>query len=126
LNRTLAAIREAGALAGVVLNPATPLVSLEEALPFADHVLIMSVNPGFGGQSFISTSTDKVRRLKRMIQESGYRTRIEIDGGIGEENIAEVVNAGVEIVVAGSAIFGRSESAAERIRILRERLTPMV
>lgn len=126
LNRTLAAIKEAGALAGVVLNPATPLATLEEILPFADHVLIMSVNPGFGGQSFINTSTDKVRRLKRMIQESGYRIRIEIDGGIDEENIAEVVGAGVDIVVAGSAIFGRSDSAADRVRLLRERATPWV
>ncbi len=126
LNRTLAVIREAGALAGVAINPATPLVSLEEALPFADHVLLMSVNPGFGGQHYIPTSTDKVRRLKNMIVERGLKTRIEIDGGIDERNIAEVVGAGVEIVVAGSAVFGTGEDSAERVRLLRERATSWV
>jgi ribulose-phosphate 3-epimerase len=82
LNRTLAAIRQKGAQAGVVINPATPLVALEEALPFADYILVMSVNPGFGGQKFIPTSLAKVRRLRRMIDERGLRVRIEIDGGI--------------------------------------------
>ncbi|MGH9944612.1 MAG: ribulose-phosphate 3-epimerase, partial [Pyrinomonadaceae bacterium] len=86
LNRTLNAIRRKGAKAGIAINPATPLMTLEEALPFADYVLIMSVNPGFGGQQFIPTSLDKVRRLRRMIDERGLPTRIEIDGGIDRSN----------------------------------------
>lgn len=119
LHRTLAAIRAAGAQAGVVLNPATPIESLSEALPFADYVLVMSVNPGFGGQKFIETATDKVRRLRRMIDERQLAVRIEIDGGIDLENIASVVAAGAEIIVAGSAIFGAPDPEAA-VRGLRE------
>jgi ribulose-phosphate 3-epimerase len=111
LHRTLAAIRAAGAQAGVVINPATPLVALEEALPYADYVLLMSVNPGFGGQKFIQTSLDKTRRLRQMIRERGLQTRIEIDGGVDETNIKEVAEAGAEIVVAGSAVFGKPNPA---------------
>ena len=106
LQRTLTAIREAGGQAGVAINPATSLTRVEEALPFADFVVLMSVNPGFGGQKFIHTSIDKLRRLRQMIYERGLGTRIEIDGGIGASNIAEVVGAGAEIIVAGSAVFG--------------------
>src|SRR5438270_5232874 len=105
-HRTLSAIRSAGAKAGIAINPATPLSALEEALKFADYVLVMSVNPGFGGQEFISQSLDKVRRLRKMIDERGLKTRIEIDGGIDLDNIAEVAGAGAEIIVSGSAIFG--------------------
>ena len=119
LHRTLNSIRTAGARAGVVLNPATPIESLGEALPYADYVLVMSVNPGFGGQKFIATSTDKVRRLRRMIDERQLDVRIEIDGGIGLKNIAEVVSAGAEIIVAGSAIFGAGDPEAAA-RALRE------
>jgi ribulose-phosphate 3-epimerase len=111
LNRTLVGIRAKGALAGVAINPATPLVSLEEALPFADFILLMSVNPGFGGQKFIQTSLDKVRRLRRMIDERGLKTRIEIDGGIDAANVAEIVAAGAEIIVAGTAVFGKGDPA---------------
>lgn len=109
LQRTLTAIREAGAKAGVAINPATPLVALEEALAYADFVLLMSVNPGFGGQSFIPTSMDKVRRLRRMIEDRGLETKIEIDGGVDAGNISEIVSAGVDIVVAGSAVFGNGD-----------------
>jgi ribulose-phosphate 3-epimerase len=119
LHRTLTGIRKKGALAGVAINPATPLVALEEALPFADYVLLMSVNPGFGGQKFIQTSLDKVRRLRRMIDERGLKTRIEIDGGIDRNNIADIVAAGAEIIVAGSAVFNESDPA-EAVRALRE------
>jgi ribulose-phosphate 3-epimerase len=119
LNRTLAAIRLKGALAGVAINPATPLVALEEALPFADYILLMSVNPGFGGQKFIPTSLDKVRRLRRMIDDRGLKTRIEIDGGIDRRNIAEIAAAGAEIIVAGSAVFNESDPA-QAVRELRE------
>ncbi len=106
LQRTLTAIREAGGKAGIAINPATPLVSLEEALPYADFILLMSVNPGFGGQKFISTSIDKLRRLKRMIVERELPTRIEIDGGIDASNIGVIVEAGAEIIVSGTGVFG--------------------
>jgi ribulose-phosphate 3-epimerase len=119
LHRTLASIKAAGAHAGVVLNPATPIGSLEEVLPFADYVLVMSVNPGFGGQSFIPTSIEKVRRLGAMIAYRKQPTRIEIDGGIYSVNIADVVDAGAEIIVAGSAIFGTADPEAA-VRELRE------
>jgi ribulose-phosphate 3-epimerase len=119
LHRTLNSIKAAGARAGVVLNPATPIESLTESLPFADYVLVMSVNPGFGGQRFIATSVDKVRRLRRMIEDRKLDTRIEIDGGIDKENIATVVAAGAEIIVAGSAIFGSRDPEAA-VRGLRE------
>ena len=111
LHRTLASIREAGAKCGVAINPATPLGSLEEALPFADFILLMSVNPGFGGQKFIPTVLDKLRRLKQMIGDRGLSTKIEIDGGIDGSNIAEVIGAGAEIIVAGSAVFGGGQPA---------------
>ena len=119
LHRTLAAIRTAGAQAGVVVNPATPLESLGEALSFVDYVLVMSVNPGFGGQKFIESSVDKVKRLRHMIDERRLPVRIEIDGGIDLDNIAAVVAAGAEIIVAGSAIFGASDPEAA-VRGLRE------
>ena len=125
LQRTLVAIRDAGAEAGIAINPATPLVSLEEALPYADFVLLMSVNPGFGGQSFVPTSLDKLRRLRQMIDGRGLDTRIEIDGGIGEENIAEICQAGAEIVVAGSAVFGEGRPT-EAVRELIDRATVWV
>jgi ribulose-phosphate 3-epimerase len=106
LQRTLTAIREAGGKAGIAINPATPLSSLEEVLPHADFILLMSVNPGFGGQKFIATSLDKLRRLRKMIDERGLNVKIEIDGGIDAGNIKEIVEAGAEIIVAGSAVFG--------------------
>jgi ribulose-phosphate 3-epimerase len=118
-HRTLSAIRAAGAQAGVAINPATPLSALDEALKFADYVLLMSVNPGFGGQAFIPESLDKVRRLRKMIDERGLKARIEIDGGIDTENIAEVASAGAEIIVSGSAIFGAPDPAVA-LRRLRE------
>ena len=119
LHRTLNAIRAAGAKAGVVLNPATPISSLVEALPYADYVLVMSVNPGFGGQKFIETSIDKVRRLRQLIDERQLNVRIEIDGGVDLGNIGKVVAAGAEIIVAGSAIFGK-KNPENAVRELRE------
>jgi ribulose-phosphate 3-epimerase len=112
LQRTLTAIREAGGQAGIAINPATPLAAIEEALPHADFVLLMSVNPGFGGQKFITTSMDKLRRLKRMIEDRMLDVRIEIDGGIDASNIGDVVDAGAEIIVAGSAVYGKEDPAA--------------
>ncbi len=109
LNRTVQQIKESGARAGVVLNPSTPLSTLDWVLEHCDYVLIMSVNPGFGGQAFIGNSLEKIRRLRRMIDERGLTTRIEVDGGIKENNIAEVAAAGAEVFVAGSAIFGQKD-----------------
>lgn len=125
LHRTLASISGAGAKAGIAINPATPLNSLEEALPFADFVLVMSVNPGFGGQAYIETATAKIRRLREMIAERGLSTRIEVDGGIDASNISEVVEAGAEILVAGSAIYGKP-SPTEAVRELIDRATVWV
>jgi len=119
VHRTLTAIRAAGAQAGVAINPATPLSALDEALKVADYVLLMSVNPGFGGQEFIPASLDKVRRLRKMIDERGFRARIEIDGGIDRDNVADVAGAGAEIIVSGSAIFGAPDPAVA-LRELRE------
>jgi ribulose-phosphate 3-epimerase len=119
LHRTLSSIRGKGAMAGIAVNPATPLAALDEALAFADFVLLMSVNPGFGGQAFIPSSIDKVRRLRLMIDERGLATRIEIDGGIDSSNIARVVAAGAELIVAGTAVFG-GNNPEEAVRTLRE------
>jgi ribulose-phosphate 3-epimerase len=118
-HRTLSAIRAAGAQAGIAINPGTSLSAIDESLKFADYVLLMSVNPGFGGQKFIPESLDKLRRLRRMIAERGLKTRIEIDGGIDADNIAEIAAAGAEIIVSGSAIFGADDPGVA-LRQLRE------
>lgn len=118
-HRTLSAIRAAGGQAGIAINPATSLSAVEEVLKFADYVLLMSVNPGFGGQKFIPESLDKLRRLRGMIDERGLQTRIEIDGGIDRDNIAEVAAAGAEIIVSGSAIFATKDPGVA-FRELRE------
>jgi ribulose-phosphate 3-epimerase len=111
IHRTLTAIRKRGAKAGVVINPATSLSALEEVLQFTDYVLVMSVNPGFGGQEFIPASVEKVRRLRQMIRERNLSVRIEIDGGIDRDNIAAVASAGAEIFVAGTAVFTQGDPA---------------
>ncbi len=125
LHRTLTAIREAGALAGIAINPATPISMLETALEFADFILVMSVNPGFGGQKFIPAALNKVRTLKNMIREKGLDVRIEIDGGVDGSNIADVVEAGAELIVAGSAVYGKDDPA-KAIRELMEKGTVWV
>ncbi|MBM4424742.1 MAG: ribulose-phosphate 3-epimerase [Chloroflexi bacterium] len=119
LHRTVQVIKGLGLKAGVVLNPSTSLTTLEEILPEADLVLIMSVNPGFGGQSYIPSSTDKIRRARQMLDRIGSKAWLEVDGGITPGNVAEVVNAGVTVVVAGSSVFGGSKSVAENIAALR-------
>lgn len=119
LNRTLTQIKRCGAQAGVAINPATPLVSIEEVLWLADYVVLMSVNPGFGGQQFIRSSIDKIRRLRTMLNERSLKTRIEVDGGIDAQNIAEAVAAGANIFVAGTAVFGGSDPA-QAIRVLHD------
>lgn len=105
LDRLLHLIRDRGVKPGIALNPHTPVSLLEEVLPICHHVLIMSVNPGFGGQKFISTSFEKVRKLDNLIRSRGLDVQIEIDGGIGPGNTGQAVESGVDIVVAGSAIF---------------------
>ena len=119
LNRTINYIRQAGCRAGVVLNPATPLAMIEEIVADVDYVLLMSVNPGFGGQKFIPSSIDKLRRLRDLIRMKSSAARIEIDGGIGPGNAAEVVAAGAEILVAGSAVFGADDPAEALKKLLR-------
>ena len=125
LHRTLSAIRDLGVKPGVVLNPATPLVSIEEALPFVDYVLVMSVNPGFGGQSFIGTSLDKISRLRGMIESRGLNVRIEVDGGINGNNVGEVVRHGAEWIVAGSAVFGKNDPEEATRELRRRALEPL-
>ena len=111
LDRTLHMIRDQGALAGVVINPATPVGLLENVLDIVDYVLVMSVNPGYGGQQFIPNALNKVRQLCRLRSERRRHFAIEIDGGVGRDNIAEVVRAGVDWVVAGSSVFHSSDPA---------------
>ncbi len=120
LHRTVQMIKELGVKAGVTLNPSTPLTTLEEILPYVDQVLVMSVNPGFGNQTYIPTSTAKIARVRQMLQEGGLtQVEIEVDGGLKPDNVAEVVDAGATILVAGSAIYNDEASVAENIASLR-------
>jgi ribulose-phosphate 3-epimerase len=121
LNRTLQMIRTAGARCGAVLNPATPLESLEWVLEDLDLVMLMSVNPGFGGQSFIPNTLARIRRLRRMIADRGLSTLIEVDGGVNAQTIEAIAAAGTDVFVAGSAIFGSADYAAT-IRTLRAKI----
>lgn len=105
LNRTLSMIRQAGLKVGVALNPSTPLESLKYVLDMVDMVLIMSVNPGFGGQSYIDGTTEKIKELKSIIDSKGYDIDIEVDGGINKDNIADIYKAGANVIVAGTAVF---------------------
>jgi len=112
LHRTLGQIRELGKKPCVVLNPATPLEAIEWVLGDVAQVLVMSVNPGFGGQKFIASALDKVRRLRKMIDDRGLNVEIEVDGGIKVDNVAEVVRAGANVIVSGSGVFGTKDYAA--------------
>ena len=105
LNRTLSMIRQARLKVGVALNPSTPLESLKYVLDMVDMVLIMSVNPGFGGQSYIDGTTEKIKELKSIIDSKGYDIDIEVDGGINKDNIADIYKAGANVIVAGTAVF---------------------
>ena len=109
LHRTISRIKELGKKAGAVLNPATPLVSLDEILLDVDLVMLMSVNPGFGGQSFIRSSIKKIQTLRKMIEDRGLEVGIEVDGGVSPATIADVAGAGANIFVAGSAVFGQQD-----------------
>lgn len=121
LHRTIQQIKGLGVRAGVTLNPATPLVSLEEILPEVDLVLVMSVNPGFGGQSYIPSSTTRIARLRGMLDEIGSPAELEVDGGINPDTVATVVEAGATVLVAGAAIFNDRASVGENVRLLRQR-----
>ncbi len=112
VHRTIGLIRENGCKAGLVFNPATPLTWLEHVISELDMVLLMSVNPGFGGQKFIESTLDKLRQARRMIDESGLDIRLEVDGGVKTDNIGEIAAAGADTFVAGSAIFGSENYAA--------------
>ena len=123
LHRTVQQIHELGAKASVTLNPATPLSSIEEILPYIDMVLIMSVNPGLGGQFYIPTSTAKISRLRKMLNDIGREdVDIEVDGGVKLHNVNEIVKAGANILVAGSAIFNEKKSITENISDFRKAL----
>ncbi len=120
LHRTIQAIKELGVRAGVTLNPGTPLATLEEVLPDVDLALIMSVNPGFGGQSYIPASTARIRRLRHMLDVLGSTAELEVDGGVKASNAAEIVAAGASVLVAGSAVFNAQASIADNLARLRQ------
>lgn len=123
LHRTIHQIKELGIKAGVTLNPATPLVSLEEVLPDVDMVLVMSVNPGYGGQSYIPSSSARITRLRRMLDERGLvEVDIEVDGGVKAHNAAEIVAAGANVLVLGSAIFNQEATVAQNLARIRANL----
>ncbi|MBI4297614.1 MAG: ribulose-phosphate 3-epimerase [Chloroflexi bacterium] len=121
-HRVLQQIKELGARAGASINPGTPLHALEEVLPELDLALIMSVNPGWGGQKFIESSLDKIARLRNLLDERGLAVELGVDGGITVENAAQVVKAGGRVLVAGSAVFHKGESVAQALGRLRESL----
>lgn len=118
LHRAIQQIHDMGLKAGVALNPATSLTTVEEILPYVDLVLIMSVNPGFGGQSYIETSTEKIAELKKMLKAAKSKAYIEVDGGINDKNVAAVKKAGANVIVAGSYVYG-SEDVKKAIASLK-------
>ena len=121
IDRTLALIRDNGCKAGLVFNPATPLAYLDHVMDKVDLILVMSVNPGFGGQAFIPSALDKIREARRRIDQSGHDIWLEVDGGVNASNAGAIVAAGADTLVAGSAVFGEKDRAAA-IRRLREAL----
>lgn len=125
IHRTIQAIKELGVKAGVTLNPATSLATLEEILPHVDLVLIMSVNPGFGGQSYVPTSTAKIKRLRQMLDAIGSSAELEVDGGVNADYAGEVVAAGATALVAGSAVYNKHASVAENIARLRRSIAAL-
>ncbi len=124
LHRTLQRIRQAGSKAGVALNPATPIEAVGEVLDELDLLLIMSVNPGFGGQAFIERSVEKVASARRMLDEAGSGAELEVDGGVDRSNAATLVDAGATVLVAGSAVYGHPDGAAAGVRAIRNARTP--
>ncbi len=119
IDRTLQYLKTNGVKAGVAINPGTALSSLDQILPLADYILVMTVNPGFGGQKFIPYTLKKVSRLKEIIVSNGYSARIEVDGGIGPGNLNDILAAGAEIIVSGSAIFSSQKGASEAVNEMK-------
>jgi ribulose-phosphate 3-epimerase len=119
LNRSLQHIRDHGCRAGVVINPATPVDTLSEVLDMIDYVLVMSVNPGFGGQKFLPNSLHKMRHLAEIRAQRGLNYRIEVDGGVALDTVTEVVRAGAEILVAGNAVFGKGDPKTNAEQLLK-------
>jgi ribulose-phosphate 3-epimerase len=119
LDRALSMIREHGCKPGAVINPATPVATLSEVFGLVDHILVMSVNPGFGGQKFIPGALVKIRELKRIRESYNHSFRIEVDGGVGPDNVADLVRAGAEILVAGTSVF-HTPDIAEAVRSLKQ------
>jgi len=122
LHRVVESIKELKCKTGVSLNPSTPLSAIDEILPYVDLVLVMSVNPGFGGQQFIESSVDKIARLRRRLDELKLSAELEVDGGINAEIALRVVKAGARVLVAGAAVFNKKESVAQSIGRIRENL----
>jgi len=123
LHRTIQLIRDAGARAGVAINPATPVSTLREVAADLDLVLVMSVNPGFGGQAFIPAAVRKIEEARELLSSAGSEARIEVDGGVDASNAARLVEAGADVLVAGSAVFGHTDGAAAGVRALRAALS---
>ncbi len=124
LHRTLQKIRELDVGAGVAINPSTPVEALSEVAPYLDLLLVMSVNPGFGGQAFISESTEKVRRARRLLDDVGIEAEIQVDGGVDPRTAPALVEAGATVLVAGSAVFRHPEGPEAGVRALREAVEP--
>jgi len=120
LQRTIQHIRSQGVRAGVAINPATPIGALEEILPEVDYILVMSVNPGFGGQQFLRSALHKIRKLRESITCNKYRARIEVDGGVDADNLDELLTAGADTIVAGSAIFRSGTSPADAVQKMKD------
>ena len=119
-HRTVQAIKAAGCKAGISLNPATPIAALEELIDDIDLILVMSVNPGFGGQKFIKTQLDKIRRIRDLITAAGRQIELEVDGGVNSENAEDIIAAGADVLVAGTAVFQNGRQAyADNIKALR-------
>ncbi len=123
LHRVVESIKERGVKAGVSLNPSTPLTAVDEVLPSLDLVLLMSVNPGFGGQQFIESTVGKIARLRRRLDELGLAAELEVDGGINAEIALRVAQAGARVLVAGAAVFNKKESVAQALGRIRESLS---
>ena len=122
LHRVVQQIKEAGCKAGVAINPGTPLSAIEEVLPYLDVVLVMSVNPGFGGQKLIPETVDKVARIRRVLDEGGYSAELQVDGGVNESTARTMAEAGATVLVAGSAVFNDRETVADAMNRLRASL----
>jgi ribulose-phosphate 3-epimerase len=120
LHRTLKLIHDAGKKAGVAINPSTPVFMLQDMLPFCDLILVMTINPGFGGQAFIPETLPKIRTLHQMLQQRNLTCDIEVDGGINEQTIPQVVQAGANLLVAGSAVYNNKESVEQALAKLRK------